>query len=417
MVKKSMVKQSTINPNSSKWKAAIPGLLSFILLLCILIYPKEAYQAALSGLDIWLRSVFPALLPFFIASEIMIGLGVVDFLSVLLTPVMGPLFRCSGSSSFIWIMSITSGYPTGARLVALFRKQGKLCVDEGQRILSFCSTSGPLFMMGAVSIGMMGSLEGGKIILFSHYCAAIILGLIFRNYHSKKRSSKFNRQISSISIQTALSELYNARKKDGRPIGELMGDAVRNSVNALLMVGGFIILFSVIIDLLVRIQFIHYGAIIVSFLLKPLNIDFSLVKALVGSLFEVTIGSKMVSQAAVSLQQKIAAVSFVIGWSGFSIHAQTASILSGSGIRFGIYLLNKFFHGVLAALISYPVTLLFYPKAAEVFNPIIPLMPSWKDTFFNSIRLLSFGVVCILLLSIFTYVWSLIRKTLKDTTK
>ena len=51
-------------------RAAIPGLIAFMLLLAILAYPKQAYQSALSGLDIFLHSVFPALLPFFIASEI-----------------------------------------------------------------------------------------------------------------------------------------------------------------------------------------------------------------------------------------------------------------------------------------------------------------------------------------------------------
>jgi nucleoside recognition membrane protein YjiH len=82
-------------------------------------------------------------------------------------------------------MSITSGYPTGARLTALFRKQKRITAEEAQRVLSFCSTSGPLFMMGAVAIGMMGSPEGGTIILASHYIAAILIGLAFRFYHSR----------------------------------------------------------------------------------------------------------------------------------------------------------------------------------------------------------------------------------------
>jgi sporulation integral membrane protein YlbJ len=387
----------------SKLQAAVPGLAAFVLLLAILLYPKDAYQAALSGLNIFLRSVFPALLPFFIASEIMTGLGVVDFLSVLLNPVMGPLFRCPGSSSFIWVMSITSGYPTGARLTALFRKQKRITAEEAQRVLSFCSTSGPLFMMGAVAIGMMGSPEGGTIILASHYIAAILIGLAFRFYHS--RDAK--REKSRVSLQKALTALNDARKQDGRPIGELMGDSVRNSVNVLLVVGGFIMLFSVVIDLLMRLQVIDSIAAVVSVLLQPFHIEYSLVKALIGSLFEVTTGAKLVSETAVSMQHKIAAVSFVIGWSGFSIHAQAASLLAGSGVKFRLYLLNKFLHGVIAALISLPLTMILYPEASEVYNPIPgTFFPGWKESFLSSLHFLSYGLIFVAGLSLVSYMIS-----------
>ena len=381
---------------SRGWRAALPGLTAFLLLLSILAFPKEAYKAALSGLDVFLHSVFPALLPFFIASEIMAGLGVVDFLSVLLDPVMGPLFRCPGCSSFIWIMSITSGYPTGARLVSIFRKQKKISVDEAQRILSFCSTSGPLFLVGAVAVSMLNSPESGTILLTSHFSAAILIGLAFRFYHTKGEK----RQKSSVSLPKALSALSDARKRDGRPIGELLGDAVRNSVNVLLMVGGFIVFFSVVIDLLMRIKIIDAIATVVSIPLKPFHNDHSLVKSVIGGMFEVTTGGKLVSMTSVSLLQIIAAVSFLVGWSGLSIHAQTASLLSGTGIRFGLYALCKFLHGILAAMLSIPLTRLLYPEASEVFRPLPGILsPGWKEVLLSSLQLLIAGILCIALLA------------------
>lgn len=254
----------------NSWNKAYPGLIAFILLLAIFFNPKDSFQAALSGLNIFLQSVFPALLPFFIISEIVIGLGMVDFISELLTPVMIPVFRCPGSSSFVWIMSITSGYPSGARLTAELYNQKKINTIEAQRILSFCSTSGPLFMISAVGIGMMGSAEGGRIILIAHFIAAILTGLLFRFYRSRGTGkSSSNRNPSQTYLQNSrntkhqntgfkqgLDALVSARKKDGRPFGQLMGDAVRNSVNTLMVVGGFIILFSVLIALLM--QFIDH---------------------------------------------------------------------------------------------------------------------------------------------------------------
>ncbi len=393
-------------------RAAIPAFLAFLLLIFILAYPKQAYEAALSGLDIFLRSVFPALLPFFIASEIMVGLGMVDFLSVLLNPVMMPLFRCPGNSSFIWIMSITSGYPTGARITALFRKQKRITANEAQRILSFCTTSGPLFMIGAVAIGMMNSPEGGIIILASHYTAALLMGLAFRYYRSSDyRDKAKKKENSKVSISRALTALKDAREKDGRPFGELMGDSVQNSVNVLLVVGGFIMLFSVVIDLLMRIQLIDSAAALFTVLLKPFNIDYSLLKAILGGMFEVTTGGRLVSLTRVSLEQKIAAASFLIGWSGLSIHAQTASILAGSNVRFGVYLLNKFFHGLMAALISIPLTKIFLPEASEVSIPFPgTYFPGWKENLFSSLKLLAAAIIFISLTAAASYIWNRVLK-------
>ena len=52
----------------------------------------------------------------------------------------------------------------------------------------------------------------------------------------------------------AFSALHQARMKDKRPIGKLMGDAVMSSIHTLLMIGGFIILFSVINKLLFHLH-------------------------------------------------------------------------------------------------------------------------------------------------------------------
>lgn len=53
------------------------------LTLCLVFYPKEALEAATAGLKIFITIVFPSLLPFFVLSELMLGLGVVHFIGVL----------------------------------------------------------------------------------------------------------------------------------------------------------------------------------------------------------------------------------------------------------------------------------------------------------------------------------------------
>jgi nucleoside recognition membrane protein YjiH len=181
-------------------------------------------------------------------------------------------------------------------------------------------------------------------------------------------------------LKKAFKALLKAKEEDGRPLGALLGDAVRNSVNTLLMVGGFIILFSVIIDMLVRTGILGAAAdMILSFGKNGLDRDF--VTGILGGVFEITIGSRMISNSSTAMHHKIAAVSLIIGWSGFSIHAQTAGILSKSGIHFPLYMLTKLGQGLLAALISYPVTALIYPIAWETISGTGGAYTmSWQET-------------------------------------
>ena len=401
-----------------KLKVVLTSFAALLFVSVIIIFPMESYQSALSGLDLFLNSVFPALLPFFIASEIMIGLGIVDFFSVLLKPVMEPLFCCPGDSSFIWVMSMASGYPAGARLTAAFLKQRRITVYEAQRILSFTSTSGPLFMMGAVEIGMMGTKIGGLIIVISHYTAALFLGLGFRFYHSKNyrsgnhKNKKTDRQSCKTICSQALSALYASRRKDGRPVGQLIGDAVRNSVNVLWIVGGFIMFFSVIIDLSMRLKIIDWLASITAIPIKMFSIEEPLIRALTGGLIEITKGSKLISETAATMQAKIAGVSFIIGWSGLCIHAQSVSFLSGTGIRIGLYIIGKFLHGLLAAIISIPLTHFIYPEALTTASAgdLVASAAAWRDNLLTSIRLVFAALLFITVFALFALVWQGIKK-------
>ena len=79
---------------------------------------------------------------------------------------MYPLFRVPGIGSFAYAMSITSGYPMGTKIVSDLRNQNLCSIEEGQRLLALCSTSGPLFVIGAVAVGMFNNLYLGVILIF-----------------------------------------------------------------------------------------------------------------------------------------------------------------------------------------------------------------------------------------------------------
>ncbi|WP_432400655.1 nucleoside recognition domain-containing protein [Wukongibacter sp. M2B1] len=123
----------------------------FVMVFYILVYPSEIIEATRSGIILWANVVLPSLLPFFIGAELLVGLGLVKFIGVLIEPIIRPIFNVPGEASFVFAMSITSGYPIGVKLTSNLRRNGDISQSEAQRIISFCSTSGPLFMIGAVA--------------------------------------------------------------------------------------------------------------------------------------------------------------------------------------------------------------------------------------------------------------------------
>lgn len=118
-----------------------PGLIAF---------SKDNLTASKEGLSLWVTSVVPALLPFFIACELLSHTNIIDFLGVKLNKIMKPLFNVPGEGAFPLIMGIISGYPVGAKIVTNFRKNGVCTKEEGERLLTFTNNSGPLFIIGTV---------------------------------------------------------------------------------------------------------------------------------------------------------------------------------------------------------------------------------------------------------------------------
>ena len=97
-----MTKNWLRNRKISTYSMAFLGI---CLTAAIVAYPEESFRASFNGLKIWWNIVLPALLPFFIAAEIMMGLGVVHFMGTLLEPVMRPIFKVPGVGAFAlpWI--------------------------------------------------------------------------------------------------------------------------------------------------------------------------------------------------------------------------------------------------------------------------------------------------------------------------
>ncbi len=174
-------------------------------------------------------------------------------------------------------------------------------------------------------------------------------------FHGRKEEAASPTEKATFSgLSHALKLLHDERIRDGRPIGKLLGDAVHSSVRTLLMIGGFIILFSVLNKILSLVGITSILASMFSIILTFFHLPNELSIPLISGLFEITLGAQMVSQTTtVHLLEQVIVTSFFLAFSGFSVQAQVASILAETDIRFKPFFFARILHGFFAALFAF----------------------------------------------------------------
>jgi sporulation integral membrane protein YlbJ len=221
-------------------------IIAIVLILTgfMLINPRETVSAASFGFHLWYSTVFPALFPFFVVAELLVTLHFVDILGVWLEPIMRPLFRLPGCSSLVLVMGFTSGFPVGALLTKRLYDRKMLTADEAERLVSFTNNSSPLFIVGAVGVGMFGNPVIGYLLAAGHYLSNLLLGFLWRFKPQPKTISKQNQpQQINPSNQTENDIEFIG-------IGKILGNAINTGLNNILAVGGFIVVFSVLTRML-----------------------------------------------------------------------------------------------------------------------------------------------------------------------
>lgn len=355
-----------------------------VFVLAMVTHPAIIFEGAQTGLKTWWNIVFPSLLPFFIASELLLSFGFVNFLGVLLEPVMRPVFNVPGAGSLVVAIGFTSGYPIGSMLTARLRSEGLCTRTEAERLISFTNNSSPLFMLVAVAVGMFNNPKVGLVIAGAHYLGNLTLGLLLRFYGRSDREKILNSHCQWQEIPgKAFKEMVTVLRKEQRPFGKILGDAVKNSVTNLLTIGGFIILFAVLIRILTELGFITFMAGLLGKILIPFGIHSGVLGAVASGIFEMTMGTKLVSETDASLLQQLVAVAIILAWSGLSVLAQVASMIAHTDIRLGPFIVARIFHAILAGIYTVGLYHLLQPglNVITVFGKdFLYNWPNWLTT-------------------------------------
>ena len=320
-----------------KLKRIIIPICICIFTVFLILFSSDNLLAAKNGLFLWTSSVVPSLLPFFIATELLGYTHVVSILGKFLNKFMRPIFNVPGEGSFALIMGIISGYPVGAKIVSNFKKQG-ICTDEEcERLLSFTNNSGPLFIIGTVGVSLFSSSNIGFKLFFVHLISCLLVGFLFR-WWKYNNSSRCLWKRSNITPSNYLT-LNN--------LGSILSTSIQNAIHTVVIIGGFVVLFSVIVSML---NSSHVLNILCSFL-EILNIPITYSEGIITGLIEVTNGVKL---SAINTNPfSIITCSFLLGFGGISVLLQVLSITSEAKISIKPYILGKLLQATFSAIIMY----------------------------------------------------------------
>ncbi len=388
----------------------IPILIA-IFNIVILMFPQEIIKASKDGLLLWVNNVIPSLLPFIIGTNILTKLGAINFIGTFLEPIMYPLFRIPGSGGFALITGMTSGYPMGAKVISDMRINKTITKIEAQRLVSFCNNSGPLFILGAVGIGIFKNPNVGYFLMIIHYLAAILNGFIFRYY---KRNS--NTKISYVRTTNLPYRAYQAmcrhRQIENKSFGHILGESINNSMQSILQIGGFIILFCVLVEIAKVTQLLNFLVLLFTPIITKFNIDINIVQGFLIGLLEVTNGANILGAEEFSKLQ-VLSVAAIVSFGGISIHAQSINFLSKTDINIYLYIISKLIHTintVILGLIIYPI---FNFKISSTITAYNPNYFNKLDAFVFSTTIFTFSIIITFVISIFLNI-ILHIKTKKD---
>ena len=159
-----------------------------------------------------------------------------------------------------------------------------------------------------------------------------------------------------------------------------------------MLIGGFVVLFSVILSILNRLNIIT----LLSNAFCIFGIPFDFCKGLISGIIELTNGVNIVSAIHTkAISNNIVLCAFLLGFGGFSVLLQVLSIISKEKLSIKIYALGKLLQGLFASL----YTILFI-KNCYIFNIDIPTQISYNNNLYYYISLFIMILVIIFALLI-----------------
>ena len=216
----------------------------------MLAFPEHYMKATGRGLALFASNVLPAMFPFLFLNTMLSNTKAIPFINKAFEKPVNKVFGVVKEGAFVLISALICGYPVGAVTTARLYENGDISRDDVRSFLPFTSLAGPIFILSTVS-SIFEDKNVGLVVLLSHYIGTLLNGLLWR-FVSHTRARKRNHiENSPVAINT--STLSADFEKSGGH--NLLGEAVTSSALSMLTVGGYIVLFGLVVDTFALLPF------------------------------------------------------------------------------------------------------------------------------------------------------------------
>lgn len=187
----------------------------------LLMYPAPALSAAQRAMEMWYRSVAPALFPFAALMPYLTSVEARYIYDKILGWFMYRAFRLPGRCASAFVTGLFSGSPGGSMAAARVAAAERLSPGQAARLAGICCGMSPVYLVSSLGTVILGSPSTGWKLVIAQWISHIMVGIGF--------SGCWRDEKPGADVQ------YN----------EAGADSVAHAAMAVLKVCGYMVLFSV----------------------------------------------------------------------------------------------------------------------------------------------------------------------------
>ncbi len=293
-------------------------LLGFIIILFsyfgIFCFPNIMINSSINALLIFREKLFPSIFPFFVLSFLFINMGYPLILNKYFKNITRKIFHLSENTTFILLMSIISGFPSGAKYIVKDYNNNYITKEEGNQLLLFTHFANPLFVLGTCGI-LLNSKRLAYKILICQLLANIILGILVRPKNitiTKKKEVVFSTP-SLISI---------------------LPDAINEAMEVLIFMLGSITIFQFFTN---------------CFLL--FTNESVLFKTIFTGIMDLTSGINLVPTLSISIELKALLMLIFITFGSLSVHLQVINAIKNTNLSYTNFFIGRILESIIAIIL------------------------------------------------------------------
>ena len=269
----------------------------------ILFDSKIVIENIISTSKIFLFNIFPSIFPTMVIGNLLVKNNIEIIIPNTIKRLFNKLFGFTEYMTNIYIISMITGSPSNAIYINEYLQSNKIDIDQAQRLLNTTHFINPLFVVGGIGITIFNDIKIGILLLLMTWFSNFIKSFIIR------KKTLYQEKSIDIYDNTFVNTLT---------------EAIKTSINALLLIFGIIILFNILISLVSNIFHLNY-----------------IFNMIISALLEMTSGILKLKYLNISATTKFILSYLFLNFGGLCIHMQTFSMIKTKKIRYIKYLIFR----------------------------------------------------------------------------